>query len=452
MPLKDHGLEPAIQKTVPGEEDGTSSLSMDGIGPFTSLRLRNFRLLFVGTLLTNAAQWIQSVTLSWLVYNLTGSGVMLGYMSLVRSVGSLGMVPVAGVLIDRLDRRKLMLLTNGWLFIITLTLGLILISGNRHISFLFIFAVLGGLTQTVDTTLRQVLVFSLVPRSLTPNALALIQTGWGLMRSFGPGIGGFLILWFGPGGNFLIQAGAYALIAFNIMQIHFQSSRTDITGNSPFQNIREGVQYIAKEPLTRTFMLLGLVLPLFVVPVFTVLAPIYAQDVFHGGPETLGLLLASLGFGGITGGLVSAALTRVERRGMVQVAALFLLGISLVGFALCTQFWSALIAMVSVGFFEMVFIITNQTILQLSIPNNMRGRVTSIVNLNAALWPLGGLVAGFGSDFFGGPRTITMILGGLGAVVALCVFQFSSTVRNYSMSRAIAANSNSSTGDRHSLP
>jgi MFS family permease len=267
--------------SVPRKDNSSSNpdrepaVYVGNIGPFTPLKIRNFRYLLTGTVLTNAGQFIQQVTLSWLVYDMTGSGAMLGYINLVRSVAALGMIPAAGILIDRLDRRKLMLMDNAWLLIITLVLGLLLVFGRAHLYYLFIFTFLGGMAQTVDITLRQVIVFNLVPRALTPNALALIQTGWGLMRSLGPAIGGFLILWFGPGGNFLVQAGAYGLIMFNILQIQFRMFKVDTVRRSPFQNIREGMHYIARERMTRTFMMVGFILPLFIVPVFTVLTPKY---------------------------------------------------------------------------------------------------------------------------------------------------------------------------------
>jgi MFS transporter, DHA1 family, staphyloferrin A biosynthesis exporter len=412
--------------------------SANSVSLFSSLRIPNFRYLLTGTVLTNAAQFIQQVTLNWLVYNLTGSGAMLGYINVVRSAASIGTIPVAGLLIDRVDRRKLMMATNGWLFTITLILGLILVFRPPLIFYLFIFSFLGGLAQTIDNTLRQVIVFNVVPRAVTPNALALIQTGWGVMRSIGPAIGGFLILWFGPGGNFLVQAGAYGLVMFSILKIQFSQSKTGTIPSSPFQNIKEGLRYIAKERTTLTFMLLGFVLPLFIVPVFTVLTPIYAKDVFHGGPDTLGLLMAFTGVGGIIGGVFSASLNRVERRGVVQLTALFILGLSLVSFAFITVLWHALVLLIVTGFFEMIFLTSSQTLLQLSIPDNLRGRVTAVVNLNAALLPVGGLIAGFGSDLLGGPQIITVILGSISAAIAIGVFIFSPIVRNYSLSRAIS--------------
>jgi MFS transporter, DHA1 family, staphyloferrin A biosynthesis exporter len=409
-------------------------------GTFKSLSIRNFRLLLTGTLLSNAGQWIQQVTLSWLVFDLTGSGTILGTINFVRSIASLGMMPVAGLLIDRLKRRNLLMIENGFLFVITFTLGLLLVLGYSHLWFLFIFAFMGGMVQTVDIALRQVLVFDLVPRSQTPNALALIQTGWSLMRSFGPMLGSFLILLVGAGGNFLVQSCAYILIVVTIMQIHFPVQKAGVVSGSPLANIKEGMRHVMKGRVTRTFTLMGFILPLFIIPIFTILPPIYAVEVFgDGSGRILGYLLASVGVGGIFGGVVIASLGNMQRRGLLQLAALFMLSLTLVGFAFSTQLWLSLLLLAFAGFFEIIFLITNQTLLQLSIPDNLRGRVTSVVNLNAALSPLGGLVAGVGSDLLGGPKMITIVMAGIGATIAVLVLLFSSTVRNYRLSQGITS-------------
>jgi len=125
--------------------------------------------------------------------------------------------------------------------------------------------------------------------------VALIQTGWALMRSFGPAIGGFIILWFGAGGNFLVQAGAYALIAFTVLWIHFAPHKASGNAGSPIQNVREVFGYVKKERVTRLFMVMGWVLSFFIVPSYVALPPIYAKDVFHGGPEVLGYILSAVG-------------------------------------------------------------------------------------------------------------------------------------------------------------
>ena len=406
-------------------------------GPLASLQIPDFRLLLAGTTLGNAAQWIQQVTLSWLVYAITGSGTMLGSVNLVRGAAALGMVAVTGTLIDRLNHRSLMVAVNTWLFAIALVLGLALIHGHPQVSWLFVFTALAGIANSVNQALRQVLVFDVVPRNMTPNAMALVQTGWAVMRLLGPAMGGFLILWYGTGGNFIIQAGAYALIALAIMRIHVPDRQDAPAHASALRNIREGVGYIARQPVTRAFTLMGLVLPLCIIPVFAVLPPIYASQVYGGKADVLGMLLGAVGGGAVVGGMVTASLGSLEHRGRLLLCAMFLLSMSLIGFAFSSKLWLGLILLAIAGFFEIIFITTNQTLLQLSISDEMRGRVTSVVNLNMALSPIGGMVAGVGSDYFGGPRTITLILCGIAATITLFALVLSPTIRNYRLKNSI---------------
>ncbi len=405
---------------------------------FASLGLRDFRLLLTGTTLSNAAQWIQQVTLSWLVYDITASGTMLGSVNLVRSAATVGLAPAAGLAIDRVSRRPLMVAVNGWLLALSLGFGLLILRGRIDIWWLFAFSFLGGLAQAVDMPLRQTMVFSLVPRALAPNAVALVQTGWAVMRSLGPGLGGFLILWFGPGGNFLVQAAAYALIAATIVRISFPPrSAGDARAAAVRGGLRDGLRHVVAHRGTRAFVLMGWILPLFIIPNFSALPPIYAKVVFDGGPEVLGVLMSAVGVGGIVGGLVSASLDRFERRGMIQLAALLLVSLSLIAFSFATELVAALPLLALAGFFEMIYLTTNQTLLQLSIPDEMRGRVMGIVTLNAGLSPVGAVIAGAGADL-AGPRAVTLVLCSAAAAIAVIVFFASPTVREHRMSRAMA--------------
>jgi len=405
-------------------------------GTFAALAIRDFRFLLVGTTLSNASQWIQQVTLGWLVYDMIGSGTILGSVNLARSAGSLSFNPIAAVAIDRLARRPLMLGVQGWLFAIALALGALLAFDRGEIWHLFVFALLGGVAQTFDLPLRQTAVFDLVPRRIAPTALALVQTGWSLMRSLGPAIGGGLILWFGPSGNFFIQATAHALIALNLFWIRFPPRSGGRRRGGMWSNLREGFAYIATQRTTRTFVMMGWVLPLFIIPTYTTLPPIFAKDVFHGGPETLGMLMSAVGLGGIAGGVFTASLGQFERRGLVQLAALLGTGVSLIGFTFSPTLVVALPLLVISGACEMVYLTTNQTLLQLSIPDEMRGRVTAIVTLNMVLSPLGSFFAGVGADLVG-PRAIAATISGIAVVIAIVVSCRSSTVRDYRLSQAI---------------
>jgi len=185
--------------------------------------------------------------------------------------------------------------------------------------------------------------------------------------------------------------------------------------------------------------MMGVIMPLLTIPIFTILPPIYAVRVFgDDSGRILGLLLASSGVGGIIGGIVAASLGRFEYRGRLQLLALFLLSMSLMAFAFSSTLVLALICLASAGFFEMIFLTSNQTLLQLSIPNNLRGRVTAVANISSSVSPLGGLLAGVGSDLLGGPKMITIVLTGIAACIAVFVFLASPTVRNYRMSQGMA--------------
>lgn len=411
-------------------------------GTFAALRIPDFRLLLVATTLSNAGHWIQQVTLGWLVYDLTNSGTMLGSINLVRSISTLGLAPVAGVAIDRFSHRLLMLLTSGWIFLISLTLGLALQTGRAEIWWLFAFSLLGGAAQAVDQPLRQTVVFSLVPRALAPNAVALVQTGWALMRSLGPAFGGVLILWIGAGGNFLVQAGTYALIALTVMRLRFPP-RASGSHASSGRNLGEGIRYILRNRDTRAFVLIGWTLPLLIIPNYAALPPIYAKDVFGGGPGILGLILSSVGIGGIVGGIVAASLGNFERRGLVQMVSLGLTGLSLIGFALSSNLWVALVMFGMSGFWEMIFLTNNQTLLQLSIPDEVRGRVMGIVTLNSGLSPIGGVIAGIGADFYG-PAAMTLVFCGVAVAIAIGVLIGSPMIRDYRLSQAIERSASAS--------
>jgi MFS family permease len=415
------------------------------VGTRAALRTSNFLWFFAGTTLINAAHWIQQVTLSWLVYDLTSSGALLGTLNLVRSIATVGLAPVAGVIIDRFPRRKLLYATSLWLAAICLGFGLVLLGYPTLVWPLFLFSFLGGIGLALCTPLRETIVFSIVPLPSAPRAVALIQTGWAVMRSIGPAIGGFLILWVGPAGNFFAQAGAYALVSLTILKLHLPQDRQARGSAKASSSFREGWDYIASNRTTQAFLLMSAVLPLFIIPNFGALPPIYAKDVFSGGPDTLGALLSAIGIGGIAGGLVTVSLERMDRRGLLQLGSLLFTSLSLIGVAFSTELWMALLGMVFAGFFEMIYLTTNQTLLQISIPEALRGRVTGIISLRAGLFPVGAFIGGVGSDMVG-PRAMTLILAGISGAIAVIAFVASPTIRDYRLNRALEAAGQSTLG------
>ena len=179
-------------------------------------------------------------------------------------------------------------------------------------------------------------------------------------------------------------------------------------------------------------------MPIFIIPTFVIMPAVYAKDVFQGGSDVQGLLMSFVGIGGIAGGFTIASLGRIEYRGRLLTGSLFMVSISLIGFSFCTSLWTALPFLAMAGFSEMIFLATNQTLLQLSIPDHMRGRITAMVNLNMILAPMGGMIAGAGVDLLGSPRVITIIMSGIAAGVACFVIVAIPRVRNYRLSDAMA--------------
>jgi len=405
-------------------------------GTFAALHYPGYRRLLLGTTLANAGQWLQQVTISWLAYDITGSGATLGIVNLARAAATVGFAPASGLAVDRVPPRRLIIIVNTWLALVSAALGLVILLTGTEVAYLVAFAFLSGLGAAVDQPLRQAAVFMLVPRSVAPNAVALMQTGWGVMRSVGPAIGGLLIWWAGPGGNFLLQAGLYLLILANGLTIAFPVRPRSGMGAPFLDNLTGGVRYLRHDGRARAFLFMGWVLPLLIIPVFTALPPIYAKEVYHGGPLTLGLLLSSVGVGAIFGGFVAASLERVDRRGLVQLGALFCLSLSLIAFAAVRTLALAMPLLALAGFFELLYLTSNQTLLQMSIPDSVRGRVTSIVSLNAGLSPLGALYAGLASDFVG-PAWTTIALCTVAAAISLLVFLFSTSVRDYRLSEVL---------------
>lgn len=433
-------LDPSSDtKDISNIADSTAVVTAEKSGPFAPLRIHAFRLLAVGTVCSYAAQWIQSVVVNWLVYDITGSGTILGTISVVASVFSLAMLFVAGLLVDAFNRRKIMLIDSTAFLTLTLVLGLLLLSGHSSIIYLFVFACLYGAMETLDSTVRQVLVFDLVPRHQTPNALAFIQTGWSIMRVAGPSLGGFLLVWFSAGGSFLVQAGICAVVLLTVLFIKLPPRTPEPIRTSPVQNIKEGLTYLFKEPVTRMFTLVGIIMPILAVPIFTTLPPIYAVEVFHDNTgRVLGFLVAAVGVGGVIGGLITPYLKKWDRWGVLQMVSIIMLSLMLIAFALSSNLALALVVLVLAGFFEIIFITTNATLIQLSIPDKLRGRVTAAVSLTWILSPLGNMLAGGGSDLIG-PKYITIVLSAAAAVVTIVFLLFSPTIRNYRLSQNMSS-------------
>jgi MFS family permease len=394
------------------------------VGTFHALRYRNYQLLWVGGLFTAAAQWIQQTVLGWVVYDMTGSGSILGAMNLMRMLATVLFSPAAGVATDRLSRNRIIGVTSLAMALMTFIVAIDLMAGTLQIWHLFLFTFLVASVQMFNMPARQTIVFDLVPRHVIPNAVALSWLAFSIARSIGPAVGGALIVLFGPANNFVLQGVAYLLVMVTVLMIRTPPVAHTTARRSLTASMREGYGFVLRDPLARPALIMSMISPLLIIPLHGSLLPIFAKAVFHADASGLGILVGSIGFGGLFGGLLTASLNRVDRRGLLQIIALLVFSLSETIFSILAwwtgSLWIAVPFLVIAGAAESLYSTTNTTVLQLLAPAHLRGSMASVLQLSFLLMPLGGLAAGAGADVFGAPAvgaTITFAAFTIGVLM-----------------------------------
>lgn len=377
------------------------------LGTFRSLHYREYRLLWVGTLFASSGQWIQTVTLSWLAYQLTGSALMLGAINGFRSLPLLILGPFGGVAADQVDRKKLMFNTQIWQFGLSAGFATLIVTGQVQVWHLFVFTALSGVSWAFNMPVRQSIMPNLVPREDIMNAMALNSAGMNLTRIAGPTVAGLLIALLGPGENFYLQAAMYVGVAWMVHLLNVPEIRK-AASTSVSRNLKEGVAFIWTHPTLRTQLSLALIPQVIALPYIT-LMPVFAQDVLEVGSAGFGMLMAAPGIGALAGTLTIASFTEIRRKGVLLLGAIMANGLALVLFSFTRSFPISLAALALIGFVQMVYMTTNQTIIQLSTPDEMRGRVMGVVMLNQGLLPLGSLFAGGMADALGAPAAVAIM-------------------------------------------
>ncbi len=385
---------------------------------FASLRHRDYRLLWMGTLFSSSGQWIQQASIGWLTYEVTGSPFLLGAVNGLRSLPLLLLGPFGGVAADRLDRKRLMLSTQIFLMIVTAIFATVVVTGNAHVWNIIVFTLLTGVGWAFNMPVRQSIVPHLVPRADLMNAVALNSAGFNLTRVVGPSLAGVLIATIGVGGNFYLQSLAYVGVAAMIWQMRIPQIQGASRDVSVGRNLAEGARYVWRHPTLRSQMSLALI-PVLVALPYVSLLPVFAKDVLGLGPGGFGLLMAAPGVGAVVGTLTMASIGNVKRKGLVLFISLTGLAIALVLFSQSRSVLLSLGLLVLMGGFQMTYMTTNQTLLQITTPDEFRGRVMGIYMLNQGLLPLGSLLAGTLADVWNAPLAVAVMGGALLALVGV---------------------------------
>ncbi|MEI6665515.1 MAG: MFS transporter [Chloroflexota bacterium] len=401
---------------------------MASISTFDSLRIRDYRLLWLGQLSTSMGQWMDQVTRGWLIYQITGSGLQLGLVTATRGLPLLMFGILAGALADRSGRKIQLIVaqvTNG---LLNLILAVLVLTGRVEVWHIYVTALLAGTVQAFQQPARQTLISDLVPESKLLNALALNSAALNSSRSIGPLAAGFLIAAVGTGGSYLVQAVMYAVATIWTHQIVVPQrfEQRDSHGRRrerlPFlQSVGEGLSFAAKEPNIRAQLLLGLG-PLTFAMSYTSLMPLIAIEVLHGTSVLQGMLLTFIGIGALAGALVVATMRRTTGYGISVVLGATGFSLAVFAFGSSQWVWVSCILGFVLGLFSVTYTTQNQSLLQIMTPRRLRGRVMSIYLLNRGFVPVGAAVAGTLAEYFGGQnalRGLSLIALSIVAVVVL---------------------------------
>lgn len=398
-----------------GKTRGGSLRDRFGFDFLASMRHRDFRFLLVGITAMSAGAWVQRVTLNWLIYDLSGSTILLGALDGLRSLPYLFLALHVGILSDRMDRRRLLITLQPVFIISTATLGFLIVSGRVQIWHLFVFALVSGIAWTISQPLNQAMVPGYVPSKNIANALSLTSMGFNVSKILGPALGGILIASIGPGGNFFVQSSAYTLVLFMLFSIQKPTQQIVKTRETAFQGIKEGLSYVRANPAVLGVIITAMVPPLFAMPYLS-LMPVVQKDVLHVGPEQLGFMLAAPGVGALFSlGLFASVGDRIKRKGLLMLGGLGLYGVFIVLFSRVTSYPLVLLPLIGTGFCQLTYLVTSLTSLQLLTPDHLRGRALSLYYMNRGIGPAGALLAGVMANYLGAPLTLTI----MGSIVVL---------------------------------
>lgn len=376
-----------------------------------ALRHPNFRLFFSGQSISLIGTWMTRVATSWLVYRLTGSALLLGLVGFAGQIPTFLLAPFAGVLVDRLNRRNLLVWTQVLAALQSLALAALTLANVINIHEIIWLSALQGLINAFDMPGRQAFMVQMVEdkRDLG-NAIALNSSMVNMARLIGPALAGLVIGSVGEGYCFLIDGVSYLAVIASLLMMRLSVAEVKRNAASMLEQLKEGWTYVRGFPPIRTILLLFALISLMGMP-FMVLMPIFASNVLHGGPHTLGFLLGASGVGALISA-VSLALRKTVRglTTMIQISAA-VFGAGLICFGLSRVLALSMFLMLVVGFGMMQGLAASNTVIQTLVPEDKRGRVMSYYTMAfVGMAPFGSLLAGTLAHHFGAP-TAVMITG-----------------------------------------
>lgn len=386
-----------------------------------ALRSRNYRLFFSGQGVSLIGTWITRIATSWLVYRLTGSELLLGLVGFFGQIPTLVLAPFAGVLVDRWDRHRILVWTQVLSMLQSLALAVLALAGIITVTEVLALQVVQGVINSFDTPARQAFVVEMIEdRADLPNAIALNSSMVNASRIIGPSIGGILIAAFGEGWCFLLDAISYLAVIASLLMMHVTRTEREPRTTRAIEELRTGWDYVTHSPPIRIALLMLALVSIMGMP-YTVLMPVIASVVLHGGAHTLGFLMTASGLGALLGALYLASRSSVLGLGRVIAIATGAFGVGLIVFGLSRVLWLSLAVLPFVGAGFMIQMASTNTVIQTIVDERLRGRVMAFYTMAfLGTAPIGSLLAGAVAARIGAPTTI--MLGGALTVLAAIWF------------------------------
>ena len=386
-----------------------------------ALKYRNFQLFFAGQLISLIGTWMQNVAQSWLVYRLTGSSVLLGLTAFAGQIPIFLFSVPGGIVADRYHRQRIVIATQTASMILACALAALTLSGAVRIWHIFVLSALLGIVNAYDIPARQAFLMEMVGREDLINAIALNSAMFNASRIIGPAIAGVLVATIGEGWCFFANAVSYIAVIAGLIMMHV-APRERVSTTSPLEDVREGFRFVIHNaPIHSLLILLGVV-SLAGTP-FSVLMPIFADRILHGGAQALGWLMGSAGVGAVVGALVLASRSHVH--GLGRWVAIFgiVFSVCLAAFGFSRVMWLSLVLMAPIGFSMMIQFGSSNTLLQTMSPDHLRGRVIAVYSMMImGMAPIGALLAGAVAGRLGAPLAVGV--GGIICLIASIAFAF----------------------------
>ncbi len=386
-----------------------------------ALRHRNYRLFFGGQGISLIGTWMTRVATGWLVYRLTKSAFLLGIVSFSGQIPTFLLAPLAGVLVDRWNRHRVLVVTQTLAMIQSFAMAILALTGVIQVWHIVVLNLFQGLINTVDMPARQSFLIEMIEeKEDLSNAIALNSSMFNGARLIGPSIAGILIAWVGEGFCFLADGISYIAVIIALLAMVIKPRDRTTQHRKVLRGMKEGFNYAFGFMPIRAILFMIALVSLVGFP-YLILMPIFAKDILHGGPNTMGFLMGATGLGALSGALFLASRKSVIGLGRILTLSTTIFGIGIILFSLSRNIWLSLILLLGTGFGMMVQMACANTMIQTIVEDDKRGRVMSFYSMAfMGVAPFGSLLAGTLASKIGAPAT--NIIGGSLCIVGAAVF------------------------------